>query len=73
MTRHTRSGPEHPFTRLTAANQPSAWPRDLLYGGGLLAAAAVFALGFTIVRPRPRRRTPIAPAPAWLRDRSRRS
>jgi hypothetical protein len=76
-TRHpaTRRDPTRPGASLTpvhARAQPSAWPRDLAYGGGLLVAAAVFALGFTIVRPRPRRRPPVVPAPVWLRERSRR-
>jgi hypothetical protein len=76
---------EHPFTRRerdravpgfmvqSARTQPSAWPRDLLYGGGIGIAAAVLALGFTVLRPTPRRRrSPEGPAPAWLWDRSRR-
>jgi hypothetical protein len=80
MTRHDhpsvrRSGGARPapsITPLRAAAQPSAWPRDLLYGGGIGLAAAVLALGFTILRPRPRRRPPPAPAPVWARARQRR-
>jgi hypothetical protein len=79
MTRHDhpsvrrdRVKPGLSITPLRAHAQPSAWSRDLLYGGGIGIAAAVLALGFSILRPRPRRRPPIVPAPAWLRDRSRR-
>jgi hypothetical protein len=67
----TRQDQPHPFTATRKADQPSAWPRDLLYGGGIGMAAAVLALGFIVLRPRPRRRPPEVPAPAWLRDRSR--
>jgi hypothetical protein len=58
---------EHPFTALAAHPQPSAWPRDLLYGGGIGVAALILALGFTTVRPLPRRRRPPAAAPVWAR------
>jgi hypothetical protein len=58
---------EHPFTRLEPHAQPSAWSRGALYGGGLGLAALTAALGFTVLRPRPRRRPPEAPAPAWAR------
>jgi hypothetical protein len=69
MTRHPTDQP-HPFTALRRATQPSAWPRDLLYGGGIGLAALVAALGFATLRPRSRRRPPVAPVPAWLRDRA---
>jgi hypothetical protein len=62
MTRRTEP---HPFTAARAAGQPSAWARELLYGGSLTLAALILALGFTIVRPGPRRREPRVPAPAW--------
>jgi hypothetical protein len=79
MSRHehpsVRRAPTRAVPSLTAlahSGQPSAWPRDLLYGGGIGLAALVLAMGFAVMRPRPRRRTPQVPAPAWLRDRSRR-
>jgi len=65
-TRRAKLGPS--FTFLTAAHsQPSAWSRDALYGGGLLLAAAILALGYTTVRPTPRRQTPTIPAPSYVR------
>jgi hypothetical protein len=79
MTRH-----EHPFTRRQLAgpapsmtiqqraDQPSAWPRELLYGAGIGLAGLVLALGFATLRPTPRRRPPEAPAPAWARRGARR-
>jgi hypothetical protein len=60
-TRHEPVRPRPSITPLRVTAQPSAWPRDLLYGGGIGLAAAVLALGLTV-----------APAPAWVRDRSRR-
>jgi hypothetical protein len=72
ITRHDPIRPEPSITPLRAGAHPSAWPRDVLYGAGIGLAALVFAMGFTVLRPRPRRRPPIAPAPAWLRGRSRR-
>jgi hypothetical protein len=71
MTRHRPDGP-HPFTALGRAGQPSAWSRDLLYGGSIGLAALVLAFGFTVLRPRPRRRPPTVAAPAWVPGRSRR-
>jgi hypothetical protein len=77
----TRADHQHPYTRARVsmapvpsfsaigAHQPSAWTRDLLYAGGLGAAALVLALGFSIVRPTPRRRQPRLPAEAWARER----
>jgi hypothetical protein len=70
MTRRTPDGGgRHAFTAVTGRHQPSAWSRDLLYGGGLAGAALILALGFTLVRPGPRRREPPVPAPAWARRR----
>jgi hypothetical protein len=66
MTRHGTDG-RHAFTALAHPAQPSAWARDALYGGGIGIAALVLALGFTVVRPTPRRRSPSAPVPAWAR------
>jgi hypothetical protein len=62
-TQMTRLDQRHPYTR----SQPSALARDVLYGGGLGVAALVLALGFSIVRPTPRRRTTSTAAPAWSR------
>jgi hypothetical protein len=59
------------FTQIAHHQQPSAWPRDLLYGGGLTVAALALALGWGIARPTPRRREPRLPAPAWSRTRNR--
>ncbi|HEX2016729.1 MAG TPA: hypothetical protein VGN69_08545 [Solirubrobacteraceae bacterium] len=72
MTRRDRVKLAPSFTFLTAHRQPSAWSRDALYGGGLLVMAAILALGYTTVRPTPRRRSgPGIAAPAWARrDRS---
>jgi hypothetical protein len=70
MTRRDRVKPGPSMIGLAHADQPSAWPRDLLYGGGLGLAALTFALGWLIVRPTPRRRSPDVPAPAWARRRS---
>ena len=59
---------EHPFTRVEHAAQPSAWSRGALYGGGLGLAGIALALGFTVLRPRPRRHEPRLPAPAFARS-----
>jgi hypothetical protein len=69
MTRHEAS-PRNAFTRVAHAEQPSAWVRSLLYGGGIGLVAAVLALGWVGTRPtpRPRRRQP-APARAQVRSR----
>jgi hypothetical protein len=72
MTRRDRIRPGPSITTYTATGQPSAWPRDLLYGGGIGVAGLVLALGFTVLRPRARRRPPTVAAPAWVRVRSRR-
>jgi hypothetical protein len=78
MTRHqsamTRRVPGRLAPSITAVahrEQPSAWSRDVLYASGLGLAALVLALGFTIVGPTPRRRSPVAPAPAWSRTHRR--
>jgi hypothetical protein len=55
------------FAAVRVAHQPSAWSRELLYAGSLTLAALILALGFTGVRPGPRRREPHLPAPAWRR------
>jgi hypothetical protein len=57
------------FTAVVHRDQPSAWSRDLLYGGGLGMAALVLALGFVTVRPTARRRQPPVPAPARVWNR----
>ena len=57
------------FTATEHRAQPSAWSRNLLYGGGLGIGALVFALGWSLVRPGTRRRQPELPAPAWVRHR----
>jgi hypothetical protein len=69
MTRRDRVKPGVSITIASLPSQPSAWSRDLLYGGVLGLTALVLALGFAIVRPTPRRRPPEAPAPAWARRR----
>jgi hypothetical protein len=59
----------HAFTAIDHSEQPSAWTRDLLYGGGIGIAALVLALALACVGPRSRRRSPDVPAPAWVRAR----
>ena len=39
------------FSAADHRQQPSAWSRDLLYGGGLGMAALVLALGWGLMRP----------------------
>jgi hypothetical protein len=58
----------HPFTAVHSAEQPSVWTRGLLYGGGLTLGALLLAMTWT-AWPRPRRRPPELPAPAWARRR----
>jgi hypothetical protein len=53
------------FTSLAHRDQPSAWTRDAIWAGGLALMALTVALGMTMIRPTPRRRTPELPAPAW--------
>jgi hypothetical protein len=71
-TRRDRIAPAQSFTPLAHHNQPSAWARDLQWGGGLTLMALVFAFGWITVRPTPRRRQPEVPAPAEARIRQRR-
>jgi hypothetical protein len=71
MSRRAAGDANHPFTALRSLSQVSAWPSDLLYGGGLGIAALVLALGWSVVPPAARRRQPGTPAPAWHRNRSR--
>jgi hypothetical protein len=72
MTRRDRTPPVPAFSLMRAQGQPSAWSRGALYGGSLTLLALVMALGYTTVRPTPRRRHPIVPAPARRAGRSRR-
>jgi hypothetical protein len=67
FTRHTPTRLAASLTVLSRRDQPSAWVRDALYGGGLLLAAAVLALGFSTVRPTPRRKEPSVPAASYVR------
>jgi len=52
------------FTAVERADQPSAWARSALYGGGVTLMALTLALGWSHGRPGPRRRPPYEPAPA---------
>jgi hypothetical protein len=67
-TRRSQDRPAASFTPMGRHDQASAWARGALYGGGLGGAAAVLALGFLVLRPRPRRREPRLPAPALARS-----
>jgi hypothetical protein len=69
-TAFTRHDP-NAFTALSHRDQPSAWARDLQWGGGLTLMSLVLFFGWITVRPTPRRRTPEVPSPAWARDRRR--
>jgi hypothetical protein len=60
------------FTTLSGVDQPSAWSRGALYGGGIGLAAMTLALAFTTLRPGPRRREPEVPAPARTQARTNR-
>jgi hypothetical protein len=75
MTRRDRIKPAADgFTPMTRAHaQPSAWTTGLEWGGGIGLMALVLALGFTTLRPTPRgrRRPPVVPAPAYVRQRRR--
>ena len=62
MTRH-----ENNFTAAVHREQPSAWARNLQWGGGMTLMALVLAFGWITVRPTPRRTPPHVPAPAWSR------
>jgi hypothetical protein len=69
----TRRAPDRPtpsFSPLATPGQASAWTRGALYGGGLSLAALAFSAAWLIGRPRPRRRTPDLPAPAFNRRRA---
>ncbi|HEX2087853.1 MAG TPA: hypothetical protein VHF89_19360, partial [Solirubrobacteraceae bacterium] len=57
------------FAAYERREQPSAWARGALYGGGLTLAAFLMAMTWTTARPRARRRTPEVPAPAYARRR----
>jgi hypothetical protein len=59
------------FTALAHHEQPSAWARDALIGGGLGIAALLLAIGVNTARPTPRRREPEEPAAAYARTRRR--
>jgi hypothetical protein len=72
FSRRDGAAPASSFTPLAHHNQPSAWARDLQWGGGLTLMALVLAFGWITVRPTPRRREPELPAPAWVRSRDRR-
>ncbi|HEX2016560.1 MAG TPA: hypothetical protein VGN69_07680, partial [Solirubrobacteraceae bacterium] len=67
MTRRDRVKPGPSFTLRVRDSHPSAWSQGTLYGGGLLVMAAILALGYTTVRPTPRRRTPSVPAPSYAK------
>jgi hypothetical protein len=71
-TRRDRIKPGGSFTPMLHHSQPSAWARDLQWGGGLTLMALVLAFGWITVRPTPRRRQPELPAPAYARNRYRR-
>jgi hypothetical protein len=66
-TRRDRTRPAPSFTALVRRDQPSAWARGALYGGGLTLMALSLAFGWTTLRPGPRRREPELPAAAWAR------
>jgi hypothetical protein len=72
MSRRAVDRPVPSYTITTVRSQPSAWARDLGFGGGLIAAALLLAFCSTIVRPTPRGRAPRVPAPAFLLTRRRR-
>jgi hypothetical protein len=70
--RRDRISPGQSFTPLAGHHQPSAWARDLQWGGGLTLMALVLTFGWITVRPTPKRRQPELPAPAYSRiDRRR--
>ena len=60
------------FTTMADRGQPSAWARNLQWGGGMTLMALVLAFGWITVRPTPRQRPPHVPAPAWSRTDYRR-
>jgi len=71
-TRRDPTRPQASFTPLRSHQQPSAWSQGALYGGSLAIMALVLALGFSTVRPTPRRKPPTVAAPAWNRSWRRR-
>jgi hypothetical protein len=70
--RNPRGDPRNAFTRVVDDQQPSAWVRGAVYGGGMIMMALLLALGWTAMRPRSRRREPDLPAPAYVRQRNSR-
>jgi hypothetical protein len=66
-TRLDRRPPTPPFTAASHRDQPSAWVRNLEWGGGMTLMALVLGFGWITVRPTPRRRVPEVPAPAEAR------
>lgn len=58
------------FTALERADSAGGG-RVLAYGGGLTLAALALALGWTTLRPTPRRRHPPQAALAWARRSAR--
>ncbi|MDX6651641.1 MAG: hypothetical protein QOJ38_422 [Solirubrobacterales bacterium] len=70
--RHAATPPASSFTPLAHHSQPSAWARDLQWGGGLTLMALVLAFGWITARPTPKRREPELPAPAYARFHRRR-
>jgi hypothetical protein len=74
FTRRDRIAPAADgFTPLHHRAQPSAWTTGLQWGGGIGLMALALALGFTTVRPTPRRRpgADVTPAPAYVHRRRR--
>ncbi|MGH2956203.1 MAG: hypothetical protein ACRDL6_04325, partial [Solirubrobacterales bacterium] len=67
-TRRDQTRPYGSLSPLESGEQPSAWARNALIGGGLGLAALILALGVRTARPTPRRREPELPAPAWARS-----
>jgi len=69
MTRRDRIKPGPSITVIAHRDQPSAWARGALYGGGLTLMALTLAFGWNTLRPGPRRRRPEVPEPAWAKRR----
>ena len=67
MSRGAQTRPAASFTPMARPQQQSAWARGALQGGSIGLMALVLALGFSVLRPRPRRRPPEVPAPAHSR------
>ena len=55
--------------RSPTATRPSAWARDLQWGGGLTLMSLVLFFGWITVRPTPGVGQPEVPAPSWARNR----